>query len=506
MFKRRDLLVCGLAGTAAGIVGPQVRSADAQLSNAEPFDPGSIAAQARMLAKKPFRPPDSDLPDVFKTLSYEQYVSIRAKPGTAIWLNEATGFLLEPLHRGMAFATPMTLNLVENGTVRRLAYDSRAFDFGALQVPPSSKDLGFSGFRVLRPRDEGEALEVALFQGYSFFRAEARGQSLGAVARALAIRTADVDGEELPLLRAAWIEKPTLASNALVIHALLDSPSLTGAFRFTLRPGEATLIDTECTLFTRVEVANFGLGAMQATALLGPLDRRRLDDIRPEVADVSGLQVLTSQDEWLWRPVSNRETLQISSFADQNPKGFGFIQRHRRFEQFQDDDQHWELRPSLWIEPIGEWGAGAVQLIEIPSDAETNDNIVAFWRPKSPLPAGAEQSFAYRQFWCWTPPSRPPLAIAALARGGRVGKRRRFLVEFSGDVLGDLQRTADMKPMLSASPGTITDMRGFLSREAKSFRVLFDLDPGGESFSEIRLVLESGGKPLSETWLYRWTP
>ena len=505
-MTRRDLVAGGLAGTVAGLALSQGGGAGAQPAGSEIFDPASIAARARALAKKPFKAPDADLPDAFKTLTYEQYVAIRAKAGAAIWRDEATGFLIEPLHRGMAFSTPMNINLVEGGAVRRLIYDARAFDFGALQVKPSNDDLGFSGFRVLRPRDDGEPLEVAIFQGYSFFRAEARGQTLGTVARALAIRTAEAEGEELPLLRTVWIEKPTLASNALVVHALLDTPSLTGAFRFTLRPGEATIIDTECTLFTRVEVANFGLGAMQATALLGPLDRRRLDDMRPEVAEVSGLQVLTSRDEWLWRPVSNRETLQISLFSDDNPKGFGLIQRRRRFEQFQDDDQHWELRPSLWIEPIGDWGSGAVQLIEIPSDSETHDNIVAFWRPKNPLAAGVEQSYAYRQFWCWTPPERPPLAVATVARGGKSGKRRRFLVEFAGDILDDLERTADLKPVLSAAPGTITDTRGYLSREAKSFRVLFDLDPGGESFSEIRLVLESGGKPLSETWLYRWTP
>lgn len=503
MLHRREVLKLASAGAACASAGV-VPAARAQGGGG--FDPAQIAALARALAKKPYAAPALDLPESLAALNYEQYISIRAKPGAAIWRNEAAGFAIEPLHRGFVFKSPMFINLVENGVARQIIYDAEAFEFGAPELKPPKDDIGFSGFRILQAQGSGEYQEAAVFQGYSFFRAIARDQNMGVVARALAIRTADAIGEELPVIRSVWIEKPGPASNALVIHALLDSHSLTGAFRFTLRPGEAAIIDTECTLFARAAVESFGLGAMQASALAGPLDRRKFDDARPEVAEVSGLQMLTGKGEWLWRPVSNRETLQISLFADENPKGFGLIQRRRNFADFLDPDQHWELRPSLWVEPIGDWGPGAVQLIEIPSESEINDNIVAFWRPAQPLPAGGEASFAYRQFWCWTPPERPPLATAVLARSGRSGKRRRFIVEFAGDILGDLQRTADLKPNLSAGPGAIAAMRGFLSRENKTFHVFFDLDPGSEPLCELRLALEAGGKPLSETWLYRWTP
>ena len=505
MWRRRDLLKFAGAGAAAELAGASL-SAIAQSPQSEPFDPASVASAARALAKKPFKAPAADLPEAFTKLSYEQYIGVRRKPGTAIWFNEQAGFAIEPLHRGFAFTAPLRLNVVENGVARQLVYDAGAYDFGAAGLTPPKDDIGFSGFRVLQMHDNADPVEIAVFQGFSFFRALGRGQNLGAVARALAMRVADENGEELPVFRAVWIERPSLASNALIIHALLDSESLAGAYRFTLRPGDATIIDTECTLFARAAVENFGLGAMQASALTGPLDRRKFDDLRPEVAEVSGLQMLTGRGEWLWRPVSNRENLQISFFADQNPRGFGFIQRERRFENYLDYDQHWENRPSLWIEPIGDWGEGAVQLIEIPSESETNDNIVAFWRPKAPLAAGAEHSFAYRQFWCWSPPESPPLAVATLARSGRAGKRRRFTVGFTGDILADLTRAADLKPMLTAGPGAIVAMRGFLSRENKTFHVVFDLDPGNEPLCEIRLLLESGGMPLSETWLYRWTP
>jgi glucans biosynthesis protein len=321
------------------------------------------------------------------------------------------------------------------------------------------------------------------------------------------VRAGDPRGEEFPFFRAIWIEKPTRAGNVLVVHALLDSESLAGAYRFTLHPGEATIIDTECTLFPRVDIDNLGLGTMSATNLFSALDRRGVDDVRAAASEVSGLQMLTGAGEWLWRPVANRSNLQISEFVDQNPRGFGFLQRDRDFYAFDDDVQHWERRPSLWIEPIGDWGPGSVELLEIPSDSEPAQNIIAFWRSKRGLTKGQSAEFAYRQFWCWTPPSSPPLATAVGGRGGRGGgaKQRRFQVDFHGDFLGDAAKAGDVKANLSASPGRIASVRLFPAPEQKRLRVLFDLDPNGENACELRLSLEALGAPVSETWLYRWT-
>jgi len=229
--------------------------------------------------------------------------------------------------------------------------------------------------------------------------------------------------------------------------------------------------------------------------------------VREGVFEVSGLQILNGNNEWLWRPVTNPSTLQVSVFVDANPRGFGLLQRERNFNLLQDDEQHWELRPSLWIEPINDWGEGSVELVEIPTDTENNENIVCFWRPKAVLDAGAEASFAYRQFWCWTPPDRPPLPVVTDTRVGRIAgtKRRRFMVEFTGDIFADPQRTQDAKPMLTASVGAIAATKTFVSRERKTFRVMFDMDFGSDTLAELRLLLEAGGKPASETWLYRWT-
>ena len=476
------------------------------------FDPANVVEYARALSKKPYRAPSADLPDAFSNLSYEQFVGIKHQPGTAIWAHEALGYAIEPLHRGFVFTTPMELNVVENGAVRRLPYTPTAFDFGSVKPPAEPKDIGFSGFRVLRKREGQPDVGVATFQGASFFRAIAIGEIYGPSARGLSIRTADPKGEEFPLFRAVWIEQPTLAADALVIHAVLDSESVSGAYRFTLRAGEATIIDTECTLFPRVALDHIGVATMMATHVAGPLDHRLNDDVRPGIFDVAGLQILNGRDEWLWRPVSNRETLQLSAFVDENPRGFGFLQRDRQFARFLDDDNHWEMRPSLWIEPIGDWGAGTVVLVEIPSDSEVNQNIIAYWRPAAPLAAGSEVQYAYRQFWCWTPPDRPSNAVVTLSRGGRPGgapantRRRRFMVDFTGDTIAAQQQSSDIVPALAAAPGNISAVRTFMNRDRKTYRVLFDVDPGSDASSELRLQLEVQGKPISETWLYRWTP
>ena len=476
------------------------------LGEGQRFDPGMVIELARMLSRRPFVPSPQDLPDALASLNYEQYIAIKTLPAGRIWESEGRGFVAEPLHRGFVFSNQVALFVVEDGGVRRIAFDRSRFDFGALNVPANAGDLGFSGVRLFSTFGNGQPLEFAILQGATFFRALARGQNFGMVTRALTLKPAEARGEEFPLFRAFWLERPSVGTNALVVHGLIDSESVAGAVRMTFRPGDTTIVDVETTLLPRVNLEHVGLGGMGATYLFGPNARRTTDDVRPSVYEVSGLQMLNGQGEWLWRPLNNPDTLQISAFLDQNPKGFGLLQRDRDYGAFQDDNQHFELRPSLWIEPLGEWGAGAVQLIEIPSDSEVNDNILAYWRPKAAMAAGSEVSLAYRQFWCWSPPERPLLAAGAATRSGRgaSGRRRRFFVDFNGEALG--APLPDLKVALSAAPGSIQNLRPWLYPERKTVRVAFELDPGTESACELRLFLESGGKPISETWLYRWTP
>ncbi len=468
------------------------------------FDPGALADAARVIARRQFQAPAADLPAPFASLGYEQYIGIRAQPSAVLWQGENRGFSIEPLHRGFAFANPVSLFVVEDGAVRRIAYDRSKFDFGRLTPPASIGDIGFSGFRVFVGSGD-RAKETAIFQGATFFRALANGQNLGVMARTLTLKAAEPKGEEYPFFRAFWIERPIAGMGQLVIHGLFDSESATGIVRFTLRPGDMTIIDVEAQLFPRVVLDHVGFGGMTSTYLFGPQSRRNAGDIRPAAFDSTGVQMLTGAGEWVWRPLTNPESLQISVFGDQNPKGFGLLQRVRDYGAFQDDDQRFELRPSLWIEPLGEWGQGAVQLIEIPNDSDVNDNIIAYWRPRQPIQPGSDYAFALRQYWCWDPPERPPLAIVAATRTGQgQNGRRRFLVDFSGDALGETG--VEFRPQLSARPGAVANLRLIPYPDRKVLRVSFELDPGSETISELRMLLERDGKPASETWLYRWTP
>src|SRR5271165_1772264 len=384
--RRREFLHLALGGAvAASGVGAGARPGPAEpLGQPVSFGPDTVLKAAIQLAAAPYKAQDAPLQSVFSSLSFEQYASIRRAPGTAIWSNEKVGFSLEPLHRGFLFTTPVAINVVENGLSQTVIYDPADFDFGKLQIPSGVGDLGFSGLRILSASDQGFQ-DVAIFQGASFYRSRARGQNFGVTARGLAIRTGDDPGEEFPLFREFWVEKPAPASDTLTIHALLDSQSVTGAFRFTIRPSDATIIDTESTLIARAATDKLGVAAMAGAYLFSPLDHRRVDDWRAAAYDVAGLQILSGKGEWLWRPVSNRDTLQISAFADVNPRGFGLLQRSRSFDAFYDDETRWELRPTLWIEPIGDWGEGDMRLLEIPTPTEANANIIAQWRPKTAM-------------------------------------------------------------------------------------------------------------------------
>ncbi|MBV8447221.1 MAG: glucan biosynthesis protein, partial [Hyphomicrobiales bacterium] len=282
------------------------------LGEGKNFDPNTVVEFARQLARKPYVAPNTDLPDNLRNLSFEQYQAIHIHRKDRVWDAEGRGFVIEPMHRGFVYQNPVTIYTVEDGTIRRLAYDASRFDFGGL-APPTQTDLDFSGFRVLfRDRGAEDTREVASFQGASFFRGLAKGQVPGLLSRGLTLRPADARGEEFPLFRAFWIERPNLLADEIVAHALLDSESASGAYRFTIRPRDETIIDVESTIFARNVLDHVGYGGIAGMFLLGAASHRLDDDVRPEVHDANGLQLHTGQDEWIWRPLTNPETLQIS--------------------------------------------------------------------------------------------------------------------------------------------------------------------------------------------------
>ena len=473
------------------------------------FSPGEVQKLARTLAAEKFVRPKEDLPKPWQDLGYDQYRDIRFKRDRAIWASERLPFLVELFHRGFIFKDAVEMYVVANGKARRLVYAPDLFTFGAGAPPlPDGTVTDFSGFRILAYLNRLDSFdECVVFQGASYFRAVAKAQAYGLSARGLALNTASQEGEEFPFFRTFWIEQPQPEARAIVVHALLDSLSTTGAYRFTIRPGEATVMDVEMTLYPRVELKRAGLAPLTSMFFFASHDRVGIDDFRSAVHDSDGLAIWNGRGEWLWRPLINPAMLQISDFIDDNPRGFGLLQRHRSFADYQDLEAHYELRPSLWVETIGHWGNGSVQLVEIPSKSEYHDNIVAFWRPSQPIPAQSEYRLTYRLHWCWTPPAVPALATVADTRSGAGLEKgsRLFAIDFVGGRLAELSHDAPVKPDIVTSAGAVKHPIAHANPARRGWRVSFVLDPAGAKLCDLRCFLKIGDEPLSEVWSYRWT-
>jgi glucans biosynthesis protein len=286
-----------------------------------------------------------------------------------------------------------------------------SFVLGPSVAKLKDEPIPISGFRVRTHINSPSAWdEFLVFQGASYFRSVGRDSLYGVSARGLALKTAHPTGEEFPIFTQFWIERPGTNASGIVIHALLESASTTGAYRFSVIPGLETLVDVDMTLIPRVPLESVGIAPLTSMFLFDESVRTRIDDFRDEVHDSDGLQVVLASGEQIWRPLANPTQLQVSSFTSVAPKAFGLIQRSRKPLDYQDLEAQYEKRPSAWIEPTSEWGAGALELLEIPSDRETNDNIITFWRPKDPIPAGKPWHASYRMRWNAQPRVTPLLA------------------------------------------------------------------------------------------------
>ena len=327
----------------------------------------------------------------------------------------------------------------------------------------------------------------------------------GASARGLAINTGKPGGEEFPFFRSFWIEKPKAGIPNLIVHALLDSPSTTGAYRFTIQPGETTVMDVEATLYPRKNIQHVGLAPLTSMFLHGPADQHRSGDFRPEVHDSSGLAVLNGSGERLWRPLTNPKTLQTSAFVDKDPKGFGLWQRDRGFQNYEDLEAHYERRPTIWVEPKGAWGEGVIELLEIPVEDEIHDNVVVYWKPAKGLEVEGPLTFQYRLHWGDQVPAAWSGARVAKTRIGSAKKPGMvlFVIYFEGSAVKELR---DLPvAVLSANSGAVTNTVVQRNPELPGVRVSFELNPNGADLVELRLALKEGEQLISESWLYRWT-
>jgi glucans biosynthesis protein len=492
------------AGAAAAAGGPGWPS-EAPLGPPQPFSFERLQQQARALAARPHQPPPT--PPNALALDYDAFGQVRYKGAGTLWGSAAgdRGVRLFPLSRPAP--RPVRIHVVAGGRARPVLYSPALFD-----SPPGSplqslgEAAGFGGFRVM---NADHATDWLAFLGASYFRSADPFNQYGLSARGLAIDTAGPGPEEFPAFTAFWLEQA--APGDLVVYALLDGPSVTGAYRFAhSRSSRGLVQDVAVQLSFRRAADRLGLAPLTSMYWYGQSDRPGSGDWRPQIHDSDGLAIWTGAGERIWRPLSNPGRVTVNAYSDRGPRGFGLMQRDRAFADYQDDGVFYEKRPSLWVEPVGDWGRGAVQLVEIPTAGETDDNIVAFWTPAQAPAAGSSLDLRYRLHWCAEEPAAIGVAQVTATRfgpGGRPGQtaspgRRKFVIDFAGGALAGLTARGAAEAIVSASHGQPVDAVAYPVVGQGAWRLMFDLDAPPNATVDLRVFLRRGGEALTETWMY----
>ena len=512
IMTRRLILGAALVAGARSVLPAHAQPADA----VPRFGFDDVVRRAHDLAAAPFEDKPAPPPAPFDKLDFDSWRDIRFKKDQAL-LNNGGGFRLETFHRGFLFNRPVTVNTIRDGIAAPIPYASTLFDYGRLKVDhPSPVNTGFAGFKLLFPVNDPHVQdEVISFLGASYFRFLGRDQRYGLSARGLAVE-AGTGAESFPFFREFWIETPPAGDNKITIYALLDSEAATGAYRIELTAAQESTLDVQATLFPRRSGVKFGLAPLTSMFLNGENDRRVLDGYRDELHDSDGLLVHTDAGEWLWRPVSNPPYVRTSSFIDANTRGFGLLQRDRAFQSYQDLELAYEKRPSYFVEPVGDWGKGRVELIELPTGDETNDNIVASWTPTTPPEPGKAFLYAYRLNAGLDMPRLAPnghvvntFEAPAHALGSAESNNpaaRRFLVDFAGgDLAYYVADPSQIETVVSTTRGAVTRTTLQANPYINGLRAMIDvvLKPG--ETTDLRLFLRGGGRALTETWTFPWT-
>lgn len=488
-----------------------------------PFSFDLVVEKARALSAAPFEPGKDQLPEFLRKLSYDQWRDIRFRPDRALWGAGDSSFKVHFFHPGFLYERPVAINVVEADQAKRLDFDKDAFDYGKNAfTEPIPKDMGLAGLRIHTPLNKPEYYdELVAFLGASYFRALAKGQRYGLSARGLGVDTATSKGEEFPFFKEFWLVKPSPEDKRVILYALLDSPSLSGAYAFKIRPGEETHINVEAVLFLRKPVEKLCVAPLTSMFLFGENSSpNRFDDYRPEVHDSDGLLVAQNNGEWIWRPLQNPRSILVNEVEANDPRGFGLLQRDRDFNNYQDLEAMYHLRPSLWISPVGNWGEGRVELLQLPTDKEIHDNIAAYWVPKQLPEPGTPLRFEYLMRWFSQSQGLPPLgavtgARTAAAEGERV---RLFIVDFEGKKLSDIPAEGRVGVDLTLSKNaTLLDKQVYKNEITGGWRLALRVQIDAESTLQkvlpdkpepvkLRAYLQQGADILTETWAYTYLP
>ncbi len=518
---RRDVLAGALAGTVAGWTSPALSASTSPsrspaLGRPEPFSFDRLKQRARTLSRSAYAPPKSPDETVLKGLDYGTFSQAVFKPDKALWRGVPGAQEVRLFPQGRFYAQPVAIHVLQDGLARQVLYSPDLFDMPADHPLRKLKSAGFAGFRLM---SRGGQSDWLAYLGASYFRASEPSDQYGASARGLAINTGAP--EEFPVFTAFWLEQNAVkdGGGGLTVYALLESPSVVGAYRMDNRriAGGATQ-DIECQLYFRAPVQTLGVAPLTSMFWYGENTFPARGDWQPEIHDSDGLALWTGAGERIWRPLSDPPRIVTNSYADQDPKGFGLIQRDRNFEDYQDDSLFYDRRPSLWVEPLSPWGPGAVNLVQLPTQGETEDNIVAFWTPKDKIVAGSTLNARYRIHWGADAPRAGDAArvvATRVGRGGRGGRdldghpsppgSRKFMIDLEGKALDGVAR-GSAQVAVSTTRGKIDNVEAFPVVGTPRWRMTFDLTGLDGQPADLRAYLRKDGQALSETWLYQAFP
>lgn len=483
--------------------------------SAHAFDFDDVALRAKRLGSAAYVKPQKNLVGTMANMDYDQYREIRFDLAKSYWRKEKLPFELAFFHEGRSFDTPVRVHEINGKVIREIKFDPTLFNYGANTL--TQKDvagLGFAGFRVHYPINTTKYKdEVVAFLGASYFRAVGKGQFYGLSARGLAIDTALSSGEEFPYFTDFWIERPASGDKTLTVYALLNSPRVAGAYRFVIRPGVDTAMDVKMQLYLRANVTKLGIAPLTSMYFYGENQRAVVESLNPEVHDSDGLSIHSGTGEWIWRPLVDPKRLLVTSYNLTNPVGFGLMQRDRKFGSYEDLGSRYEMRPSAWIEPKGNWGSGRVELIQIPTPDDTNDNIVAFWVPTVAPSPGVPFDMEYRLLWQKDNEQRPPLSWVAQTRRGHGWSRKpddsiALAVDFEGPALKSLGPDDKIRAVVSADPnGTVLETSAMRNEVGGGWRMTVRMRRIDDKLPvELRGYLNNGNTTVSETWSYILPP
>jgi len=491
--------VCATGAWAEGATGPA-------LGPPTPFSFDALKARARRMAHAPYRPPPAVANEVLQALDFDSIGQVRYRPGAALWQDLPGDSAVEFFHLGRYARTPVRISVVDGGHAREVIYARTLFDIPAGNPAERLQgNLGFAGFRVMNHDGQGDWLA---YLGASYFRAATPFNQYGLSARGIAIDTAASSPEEFPRFTEFWLGHDGAAD--LVVCALLDGPSLAGAYRIVHRKSAAGLTqEIEAAITFRRSAQRLGVAPLTSMFWYGQGDRTEAVDWRPQIHDSDGLALWTGAGERIWRPLANPPRVVTNAFQDRDPRGFGLMQRDRDFNDYQDDGAFYDRRPSLWIEPIGAWGPGSVQLVEIPTASETDDNIVAFWTPAMTPRTGETLALRYRMIWGDETPTAIGVAKVVATRSGVAGRpgqatsanARKFVIDFAGGRLAGLDRQSGVEAVVTLSHGAPLSVATYPVVGAARWRLMFDAPLSAGNALDLRAFLRLNGEALTETWV-----